>query len=137
MRLGDNATSDHENIANAIVSLSASRTSSSPTDHALARGMLLTIASASEIRVVSAGTSGDAFLMQTLGEPCFESRRSLTWGELGSGGSGVTSPERVKERSEAFMRLTARACRRVLVSRLFPGSDVGHDVDIGLGASAR
>jgi hypothetical protein len=35
------------------------------------------------------------------------------------------------------MRFAARARGRVLASRLFPGSDVGHEVDTGLAAGTR
>ena len=59
--------------------------------------LLLTVASTSEIRVVSAGTAGDAFPTQTLAEPCFESRGSLTRGELGCGASRVTPAQRITE----------------------------------------
>jgi hypothetical protein len=87
--------------------------------------------------VISVWTAGGAFPTQTLGETCSESRRSLAQGELGGGPPGVTSPQRVKKCSQAFVRLGARACRRVLASRLFPGTDVGHDVDTGLAAGTR
>jgi hypothetical protein len=81
-----------------LVALADERSGDEPrTLAALREELLLTVASASEIRVISAGTAGAAFPTQTLGEPCFETRRSLTRGELGSGASAVTSPQRVTE----------------------------------------